>query len=166
MTIHSSENLGDAKHPLFHIVLVEPEIPGNTGSIGRTCLALGAHLHLIHPLGFDINEKAVRRAGLDYWKHIQLFEYQNFNEFLEKVKPNETIFFSAKNESQVYYQAPYKENCALIFGKESTGLGSDFLDKYHAKTYHLPIDRTHIRSLNLASVVTTAGYEAYRHLSS
>ncbi len=156
---------GDAhQHPLFHIVLVEPEIPGNTGSIGRTCLALGAHLHLIHPLGFDINEKAVRRAGLDYWKHIKLSQYQNFDEFLEKINPSETIFFSAKNESQVYYQAPYKENCALIFGKESTGLGDRFLNKYQAQTYHLPMDRTHIRSLNLASVVTTAGYEAFRQL--
>ncbi|MAF78542.1 MAG: tRNA (uridine(34)/cytosine(34)/5-carboxymethylaminomethyluridine(34)-2'-O)-methyltransferase TrmL [Halobacteriovoraceae bacterium] len=158
---------GDAQHPLFHIVLVEPEIPGNTGSIGRTCLALGAHLHLIHPLGFDINEKAVRRAGLDYWQHIKLFEYSHFEEFLEKVNPSQKIFFSAKSykeESQVYYQAPYQENCALIFGKESTGLGDDFLEKYKAQTYHLPMDRTHIRSLNLASVVTTAGYEAFRHL--
>jgi len=155
---------GDVHHPLFHIVLVEPEIPGNTGSIGRTCLALGAHLHLIHPLGFEINEKAVRRAGLDYWKHLQLFEYQSFNEFLNRVKPSEVIFFSAKNKSKLYYHAPYKENCALIFGKESTGLGEDFLEKYGAQTFHLPMDRTHIRSLNLASVVTTAGYEAYRHL--
>lgn len=156
---------GDAlKRPLFHIVLVEPQIPGNTGSIGRTCLALGAHLHLIHPLGFDINEKAVRRAGLDYWQHIRLFEYQNFDEFLKRVQPSESIFFSARNESKTYYQAPYKDNCALIFGKESTGLGDEFLSKHQAQTYHLPMDRTHIRSLNLASVVTTAGYEALRHL--
>lgn len=154
---------GDARHPLFHIVLIEPEIPGNTGSIGRTCLALGAHLHLIHPLGFDINEKAVRRAGLDYWKHIKLHEHQSFEEFLEKIKPTQTIFFSAKNKSQVYYEAPYQENCALIFGKESQGLGDEFLEKHSEQTYHLPMDRTHIRSLNLASVVTTASYEAFRH---
>ena len=84
-------------------------------------------------------------------------------EFLEKIKPTQTIFFSAKNKSQVYYEAPYQENCALIFGKESQGLGDEFLEKHSEQTYHLPMDRTHIRSLNLASVVTTASYEAFRH---
>lgn len=160
----NEKNLG-GESPLFHIVLVEPEIPGNTGSIGRTCLALNAHLHLIHPLGFDLSEKSVRRAGLDYWREVKVSEYQSFDEFVTKVSPSSLIFFSAKNSEHNHYSAPYKRNCALIFGKESVGLPIGLINKYSKGPYHLPMLSQSIRSLNLASVATAVGYEALRQIT-
>lgn len=157
------ENAGGTKSPLFHIVLVHPEIPGNTGSIGRTALALGARLHLIHPLGFDLSEKSVRRAGLDYWKYVDIHEYPNFEYFLETNPEMELIFFSGR-ATKSYLKAPYSKNCALIFGCESKGLGESFTDQYSDKLYKLPIRSEHIRSLNLASIVTAASYECLRQL--
>ncbi len=141
----------------MNIVLVEPEIPGNTGSIGRTALALGARLHLIHPLGFDLNEKAVRRAGLDYWKHVELVEHRDYWSFLENEKPQNLFFFSVHTNKTVF-EADFTEDCYLVFGKESTGLPKDLCDL--ERTYKLPILSPHIRSLNLASAVTAIGYLA------
>ncbi len=142
---------------MINIVLVEPEIPGNTGSIGRTALALGARLHLIHPLGFDLNEKAVRRAGLDYWKHVELIEHRDYWSFLESEKPQHLFFFSV-HTNQTVFEAEFTKDCYLVFGKESTGLPKDLCDP--RKTYKLPILSPHIRSLNLASAVTAIGYLA------
>lgn len=151
--------------PNFKIVLVAPEIPGNTGSIGRTCAALNLELILIHPLGFDISEKAVRRAGLDYWDSIKISEYQNFEEFLETEKPDiNKLFLFTKSADKNIFTTSVEEDCYLIFGSESKGLPIDILKKYSDNTVSFPILNESIRSLNLASIVTAAGYEVIRKI--
>ena len=152
----------------FSIVLVAPEIPGNTGSIGRTCVALGLRLILIHPLAFDLSEKAVRRAGLDYWKHVNLSEYQSFDEFLliEKPAREKLFFFSRFKQERSFYNAGYSEECYLIFGSETTGLPQEILKAYEERTVALPMFSAEIRSLNLSNVATAAAYEALRCLMS
>jgi len=149
---------------MFNIVLVAPEIPGNTGSIGRTCVALNLGLILIKPYGFDLNEKSVRRAGLDYWQHVKLREYNSWQDFLnnENANSKNTLYFS-KSATQVYYYAPYCKDGYLVFGSETTGLPANLLTTHH--TYQLPIYSEHVRSLNLASAATTVAYEALRHLN-
>lgn len=141
---------------------MEPEIPGNTGSIGRTCLALGARLHLIHPLGFDLSEKSVRRAGLDYWKYVDLVEHQSFEDFLSTEKPKDLFFFTA-HAKKTFYEATFRLGGYLIFGKESEGLNPNLFESEQA--YKLPIDSPHIRSLNLASCATAVGYECLRQIN-
>ncbi|WP_372651316.1 tRNA (cytidine(34)-2'-O)-methyltransferase [Halobacteriovorax sp.] len=151
--------------PNFKIVLVAPEIPGNTGSIGRTCAALNLELILIHPLGFDISEKAVRRAGLDYWDSIKISEYQNFDEFLENENPElSKLFFFTKTAKKNIFQETIEEDSYLIFGSESKGLPKDILEKYANNSVSFPILNESIRSLNLASIVTAAGYEVIRKI--
>jgi tRNA (cytidine/uridine-2'-O-)-methyltransferase len=162
-----SINNGGASAPLFNVVLLNPEIPGNTGSIGRTCVALNIRLHLIHPLGFDLDEKAVRRAGLDYWKHVDLVEHKSWDNFLNQENIDDLkklIFYSRFNQDNVYYKAPYQKDCYLIFGSETKGLPADILEQYQEQTYALPMFSEHIRSLNLANTVTTAAYEALRYV--
>ena len=153
------------KKSLFKIVLNAPEIPGNTGSIGRTCAALDLELILIHPLGFDISEKAVRRAGLDYWDSIKISEYRSFDEFLEIEKPKiDQLFFFTKNAKSNMFETEIKEDSYLIFGSESTGLPTGLLNKYQDNQISLPILNKSIRSLNLASIATAASYEAIRQV--
>ena len=150
----------------FKLVLYAPEIPGNTGSIGRTCVALGLELILIKPYGFDLSEKAVRRAGLDYWKHVQIKEFESWSDFLEKEKPKrEQLIFFENNVNQNFYQANYSENCYLIFGAETKGLPKEIYENYFDRMYHLPMFSEHIRSLNLSNAATTAAYECLRQLS-
>lgn len=146
---------------MFNIVLYNPEIPGNTGSIGRTCVALDLKLHLIHPIGFDLSEKAVRRAGLDYWKYVQMSEYENWDDFLNKQKPENLLYFSRFAE-QSYYSAPYEKNCYLVFGSETSGLPREIIEI--SKSYSLPSYSEHIRSLNLSNTVTAAAYECLRQV--
>jgi len=148
----------------FNIVLVHPDIPGNTGSIGRTCLALNLRLILIKPLGFSLDEKSLRRAGLDYWKHVDLKIYDNFNHYLQEEKP-ENLFFFSKTVKQNYYQASYTQDCHLIFGSETKGLPKEIMDKYHSQIYSLPMYSEHIRSLNLSNATTAVAYEALRQLN-
>ena len=144
----------------FKIVLYEPLIPGNTGSIGRTCVGLNLELILIHPLGFDLSEKALRRAGLDYWKHVQIKEYQNWADFLEKEKPKkEQLLFFEKDGSKHFKEAPYAEDCYLIFGQEVDGFPKSFYDEYFSEMFYLPMDPTYIRSLNLSNVATAVAYQ-------
>ncbi len=150
----------------FKIVLHTPEIPGNTGSIGRTCVALGLELILIKPYGFDIDEKAVRRAGLDYWKHVSIKEYENWEEFLSTEKPDrEKLLFFENNVNQNHYEANYAEDCYLIFGAETKGLPKPFYTEYEDRMYHLPMFSEHIRSLNLSNTATAVAYEALRHIN-
>ena len=150
----------------FKIVLYTPEIPGNTGSIGRTCVALGLELILIKPYGFDLSEKAVRRAGLDYWKYVQIREFESWEEFLLQEKPNrDQLIFFENNMDQNYYQANYTENCYLIFGAETKGLPTEIYQEYRDRMYHLPMFSPHIRSLNLSNTATTAAFECLRQLS-
>ena len=149
----------------FKIVLVAPEIPGNTGSIGRTCVALDLELILIKPLAFDIDEKAVRRAGLDYWKHVQLKIYENFEEFLELENPEiNSLFFFSRFGSKPLFDAKLEPNCYLIFGSETKGLPKDMLAKYSDSIVTLPTYSEHIRSLNLSNVATAAAFEALRQI--
>lgn len=152
------------KETRFNIVLYAPDIPGNTGSIGRTCVALGLRLILIKPYGFDLSDKAVRRAGLDYWKHIELTEYENWEEFILNESPVNMILFS-KTAEKIFYDAPYKENCYLVFGSETVGLPEALITEQKEHLYSLPQYSKHIRSLNLSNVATTAAYEALRQIS-
>lgn len=150
----------------FKIVLVAPEIPGNTGSIGRTCVALDLELILIKPLAFDIDEKAVRRAGLDYWKHVALKTYENFQDFLDNEKPAiENMFLFSKNAKKTFFEAKFKKDCYLIFGSETRGIDSWILEKYSESQVCLPMYSEHIRSLNLSNAATAAAYESLRQIN-
>jgi tRNA (cytidine/uridine-2'-O-)-methyltransferase len=149
------------------IVLVGPEIPGNTGSIGRTCVALSARLVLIKPIAFDISEKAVRRAGLDYWKHVQLTVCEDWNDFLQQLQPDlNQLFFTSRFAEKTIYQADLTQNPFLIFGSETKGLPSDLQEQYKSQLYSLPTFSDQIRSLNLANAATTIAFEAVRQQSS
>ena len=148
----------------INVVMVEPEIPQNTGNIARTCAATGAKLHLIHPLGFDISEKAVRRAGLDYWDKVEIEEHKSLIEFLEKYKPERNnMFFVTTKGKHTYCEPNYKEieEIFLLFGKETKGLPEDLLQKYIDKTIRIPMRPT-LRSLNLSNSVNIVLYEVYR----
>jgi tRNA (cytidine/uridine-2'-O-)-methyltransferase len=150
----------------FKIVLHSPDIPGNTGSIGRTCVALNLELILIHPLGFELSEKAVRRAGLDYWKYVQIKEYQNWEEYLEKENPKrEEMYLFSKTVDQSYYDATYVPDGHLIFGSETSGLPKGILEEYHNRVFSLPMYTDKIRSINLSNAMTAASYEAIRQLN-
>ncbi|MBH48709.1 MAG: tRNA (uridine(34)/cytosine(34)/5-carboxymethylaminomethyluridine(34)-2'-O)-methyltransferase TrmL [Halobacteriovorax sp.] len=149
---------------MFNIVLVAPEIPGNTGSIGRTCLALGARLHLVRPYGFSLDEKEVRRAGLDYWKHVDLVEYDSIEEVLEKNKP-EQIFYFSKKATKPLFEAKFNRGCFLVFGKETAGLDDDLMEKNKERLLTLPIYSDHVRSLNLSNAATAVAYEALRQIN-
>lgn len=149
----------------FKIVLFAPEIPGNTGSIGRTCVALNLELILIKPYGFEIDEKAVRRAGLDYWKHVQLKEFDSWEDFLIRERPDKNkLFFFENTGSKLHYEAPYSEDCYLIFGGETRGIPYEVEQEYQSQLYQLPMFSTEIRSLNLSNVATAVAYECLRHL--
>ena len=148
----------------INIVLVEPEIPQNTGNIARTCAAIGATLHLVYPLGFDISEKAVKRAGLDYWDKLEIEEHDSFEKFLEKYKPEENnMFFVTTKGKHVYSEPNYKEmdEVFVLFGKETKGLPEDILVKYIEKTIRIPMRPT-LRSLNLSNSVSIVVYDILR----
>lgn len=148
----------------LNIVMVEPEIPQNTGNIARTCAAIGAKLHLVHPLGFSITEKAVKRAGLDYWDKLDIEEHISFEKFLKKYKPEEhNMFFSTTKGKHVYSEPNYKEmdEVFLLFGKETKGLPEDILQKYIDKTIRIPMRET-LRSLNLSNSVAIVAYEVFK----
>lgn len=147
----------------INIVLVEPEIPQNTGNIARTCAAIGATLHLIKPLGFDISEKAVRRAGLDYWDKVKIIVYENLQEFREKIKSNRIFLLSTKAK-KVYSEVSYEEDCYLVFGPETRGLPEDYILENFEHTLRIPMG-DNIRSLNLSNSVAIVAYEAERQLN-
>lgn len=148
----------------IHVVLVHPEIHWNTGNAGRTCLAAGATLHLIEPLGFSLDEKQVKRAGLDYWEHVDLRVWQDWNTF-ERELPTlgEPYFFSAK-ASRLLWEAPLgaAASVVLVFGRETGGLPDALHEKYRGRFYAMPIDSPLVRSLNLSTSVGIAVYEVLR----
>ena len=148
----------------LNVVLVEPEIPQNTGNIARTCAATGAKLHLVHPLGFNISEKAVKRAGLDYWDKLEIEEHESLEKFLEKYKPekNNTYFVTTKGK-HVYSEPNFKEmdEVFVLFGKETKGLPENLLLKYIDKTIRIPMRPT-LRSLNLSNSVSIVVYDIFR----
>ena len=148
----------------MHIVLVEPEIPQNTGNIARTCAAIGAKLHLVYPLGFNISEKQVKRAGLDYWDKLEIEEHTNFKEFLNKYKPEENnMYFVTTKGKHVYSDVDYSkmEDVYILFGKETKGLPEDILITHLDQTIRIPMRET-IRSLNLSNSVAIIAYEIFK----
>ena len=148
---------------MLNIVLVEPEIPQNCGNIARTCAATGSVLHLIRPLGFDISEKAVRRAGLDYWSQVTVRDYENLDDFFAKNDVRQMWCLSTK-APRCYTEADYEDGCYLFFGKETRGLPEDFLQAHEPSCVRLPM-LPGIRSLNLSNAVAITVYEALRQLS-
>ena len=144
----------------MNIILHEPEIPANTGNIGRTCVATGTELHLIRPLGFDISDKAVRRAGMDYWKDLELYVYEDFNDFVIK-NPNARIYMATTKAKKAYTEVIYEENDFIMFGKESAGIPEEILIKYEDTSVRIPMIGE-IRSLNLSNSVAIMLYEALR----
>ena len=147
---------------MLNIVLVEPEIPQNCGNIARTCAATGSRLHLIHPLGFDTSEKAVRRAGLDYWHLVEVRDYENLEDFFSKNDVAQMWCLSTK-APRSYVEADFQDECYLFFGKETKGLPEDFLAAHFDECVRIPM-RSDARSLNLSNAVAITVYEALRQL--
>ena len=147
---------------MLNIVLVEPEIPQNCGNIARTCAATGCRLHLIRPLGFDISEKAVKRAGLDYWHLVEVTDYENMDDFFRRNDVKRMWCLSTK-APQSYTQARFSDGDYLFFGKETKGLPEDFLEAHRESCIRLPM-RSQARSLNLSNAVAITVYEALRQL--
>lgn len=147
---------------MLNIVLVEPEIPQNCGNIARTCAATGSRLHLIRPLGFDISEKAVKRAGLDYWHLVEVFDYDSLEDFFARNDVTEMWCLSTK-APRSYVQAQFHDGCYLFFGKETRGLPEDFLEAHREHTLRIPM-RQEARSLNLSNSVAITVYEALRQI--
>ena len=150
------------RYSMLNIVLVEPEIPQNCGNIARTCAATGCRLHLIRPLGFDISEKAVKRAGLDYWHMVEVLDYENLADFFAKNDVKRMWCLSTK-APRSYTEAAFQNEDYLFFGKETKGLPEDFLQMHYDACIRLPM-RAEARSLNLSNAVAITVYEALRQL--
>ena len=144
----------------MNIILHEPEIPANTGNIGRTCVATGTSLHLIEPLGFRLDEKSVKRAGMDYWKHVDLHTYKNFEEFKEK-NPNAKIWMATTKAKHVYSDVEFGPDDFIMFGKESAGIPEEILVDYEETCIRIPM-LEQIRSLNLSNCAAIVLYESLR----
>ena len=144
----------------LNIVLYEPEIPANTGNIGRTCVATGTRLHLIEPLGFHLTEKAVKRAGMDYWPQLDVTRYINYQDFLEK-NPGAKIYMATTKAQKVYTEVSYEPDCYIMFGKESAGIPEEILKNYPETCIRIPMWGD-IRSLNLSNSVAVVLYEALK----
>ena len=147
---------------MMHIVLVNPEIPQNTGNIARTCAATGSVLHLVRPLGFDISDSAVKRAGLDYWHLVDVHVYDDLDELFAKNDVRQMRLFSTK-APRSYAEADYEDGCYLFFGRETTGLPEEFLDAHYESCVRIPM-RAEARSLNLSNSVAVGVFEALRQL--
>ena len=145
---------------MLNIVLFEPEIPANTGNIGRTCVATGTRLHLIEPLGFRLDEKSLRRAGMDYWKDLDVTTYIDFDDFLEK-NPGAKIYMATTKAPNVYTDVSYEPDCYIMFGKESAGIPEEILVHHKEDSIRIPMVGD-IRSLNLGNSVAIVLYEALR----
>lgn len=145
----------------FNIVLVEPEIPPNTGSIARLCGATNSILHLVHPLGFSTSDKHLKRAGLDYWEHVHIIHWDNLDAFLQAQNERRLFFFTTKVKRS-YTDASFSQGDYLVFGREAKGLPADILTLYYDRCYTIPMENSHIRSLNLAMSAGIVLYEALR----
>lgn len=149
----------------LNIVLIEPEIPNNTGNIGRLCLAVGANLHLVKPYGFELSNSRLKRAGLDYWQHIEVQEYENASDFFSQHQEAHMVFLSS-HASKGYWDIEFEDDIFLVFGKESKGLGSEILEKNKNKLFKIPLHSDKIRSINLANAVAVVAYEGLRQINS
>ena len=147
----------------LNIVLFEPEIPNNTGNIGRLALASGSILHLVKPFGFEISDSRLKRAGLDYWHHLNVVIYESIEAFFSKNKAANFIFFSSHGEQQ-HWDIKFQNDLFLIFGKESAGLPKSVIEDHKEQLYKIPLYSEHIRSLNLANAVAIVIYEGLRQL--
>jgi tRNA (cytidine/uridine-2'-O-)-methyltransferase len=149
---------------MFSIVLLRPEIPHNTGAVGRLCVGLGVPLDLVRPLGFRLDEKSVARAGLDYWAHLDLGLHDTWEAYLSAKKPKRFFMLSTRGERSLY-DCAFQEGDALVFGNESSGLPRDFYARYRERLFKIPMPGEHARSINLANAVSVAAYECYRQLA-
>lgn len=145
---------------MLNIVLLEPEIPANTGNIGRTCVATGTRLHLIEPLGFRLNEKNLKRAGMDYWDDLDVTTYIDYQDFLDR-NPGAKIYMATTKAKKVYTEAAFEEDCYIMFGKESAGIPEEILVNHKEECIRIPMIGD-IRSLNLGNSVAIVLYEALR----
>lgn len=148
----------------LNIVLIEPEIPNNTGNIGRLALASGSRLHLVKPFGFQIDDTRLKRAGLDYWPHVDIIYYDNVDDFFN-INRNESMVFLSSHGTKTHWDIPFEDNLFLVFGKESVGLSKTITENHPEKLYKIPLYSTHVRSLNLANAVGIVVYEGLRQLS-
>ncbi len=146
---------------MVNVVLLEPEIPANTGNIGRTCVATGSRLHLIRPLGFQINDQMLKRAGLDYWPDLDVTIYDDLADFMEK-NPGAHVYMATTKSRQLYTELPYEDGCFLMFGKESAGIPEELLVQHPQDTMRIPM-LGDTRSLNLSNAAAIVIYEALRH---
>ena len=147
----------------LNIVLMEPEIPNNTGNIGRLALASGSHLHLVKPFGFEIDDTRLKRAGLDYWKHLNVHYYENIDAFFSENKDAKMAFLSSHGTKN-HWDIPFEDNMFLVFGKESAGLPKSLVQAHPDKLYKIPLYSEHVRSLNLANAVGIVVYEGIKQL--
>lgn len=148
----------------LHVVLVNPEIPPNTGNIARTCAATGCVLHLVKPLGFDISEKAVRRAGLDYWEHVEINVHVSLDEFMEKYQGHR-MFLSTTKGMHRYDEIEFEDEDIILFGRETAGLPKEFIEAHKENAIRIPMSaKTELRSLNLSNAVAIVVFEALRQL--
>ena len=147
----------------LNIVLFEPEIPNNTGNIGRLSLASGSNLHLVKPFGFEIDDSRLKRAGLDYWQHLSLFIYDSIEDFYIRNEGKKMVYFSSHGKKD-YWSADYTDDLFLIFGKESKGLPKYILDENAEKVYKIPLFSEQMRSINLANAVSIVVYEGIRNI--
>lgn len=152
-----------APAPLLHVVLVAPEIPQNTGSIARSCAATATRLHLIQPLGFSLEDRYLKRAGLDYWPYVDLQVHATWSDLPLPTPPSRRLFFSARSQTS-YLDAAYHPGDQLVFGRETRGLPAELLVGQEANTFVIPIVRPEVRSLNLSNAVSVVLYEALRQL--
>jgi tRNA (cytidine/uridine-2'-O-)-methyltransferase len=146
----------------LNIVLIEPEIPNNTGNIGRLALASNSNLHLVKPFGFEINDTRLKRAGLDYWQHLSVTYYENIEEFFS-INKNQKMVFLSSHGTKNHWDIPFEDNLFLIFGKESVGLPKVVTAQHSDKLYKIPLYSNHVRSLNLANAVGIVVYEGLKH---
>ena len=148
---------------MINIVLLEPEIPGNTGNIGRTCVVTGSRLHLIEPLGFRINEKTLKRAGMDYWSELEVTTYLDYEDFIKR-NPGAKVYMAETKAKKCYTQVNYEPDCFIMFGKESAGIPDEILAENLENTVRIPMVKS-TRSLNLCNSVSVVLYEALRQNS-
>ena len=148
----------------LNIVLIEPQIPQNTGSVGRTCLATGTTLHLVHPMAFEITHSRLKRAGLDYWEHLKVVEHASAEAFLESVPPGAQKVFFSKKAGHTLFETKFEPGAYLIFGGEVTGLADWILNRYPTETTRIPMYDARVRSLNLSNAASICLYEAIRQL--
>jgi len=148
----------------LNIVLIEPEIPNNTGNIGRLALASGCNLHLVKPFGFEIDDTRLKRAGLDYWKHLSVNYYENIDDFFSKHVDKKMVFLSSHGTKK-HWDIDFEDDMFVIFGKESVGLPKYLIENYSSKLFKIPLFSNHIRSLNLANAVGIVIYEGLKQIN-